>query len=588
MKKLNNKKRLSTIPSKHLNQKEPLRPALLLLIAALLTSITLTQNTQKTVMLIELTRHGARAPLSSISKLIPRDYIKQRGISELTAVGMRQHYLAGRNTAARFPDLFSTISFKSKEYEVRSTDVNRTLESAFSHMFGVRKGVADFTNESLPFENSDSRMLPPQDLLFDPDQVIDFRTPLPNGAVPFPIHAQRDDLDLFLGADGDACPVNGKATSDAFDGLNGRLRGSKPLKELIDRALELYNLKNHFSDKEKNFHLCYSLGDFATQDYVNNPQAPLTPSDELYRRLRACYSLGIIGMFEDKKVVKSTITQVYQKILHYFKDKVNTYDPATDSFKDSKLKYVLYSAHDNTLAPFLIALGVIDPKCIYKQVDEGVELDWCQKSPPLASSLQWELIRLKNPNVVLNEDFGVRFSYNGDYINVCGAQDPKSTQFICKISDFEKIVSEKFVVEDLEDYCGLLPKDDRRLLYTLIFAACFFVVANLMAVCSIISYRAKIDAYRRTSGTYDDKDYASIKGRTLTSASKTALPGQEDRRADELQERLGEQNQVFGDSEGSGVGPGEVVGKRKGLDSSAERDSIEGLRQRLVGQDGDE
>lgn len=42
-----------------------------------------------TVFVLELTRHGARAPIGDVIKYIKRDWIKNFGAGELTDVGMR-------------------------------------------------------------------------------------------------------------------------------------------------------------------------------------------------------------------------------------------------------------------------------------------------------------------------------------------------------------------------------------------------------------------------------------------------------------------------------------------------------------------
>jgi hypothetical protein len=66
--------------------------ALTTIFSILIIGVTYTQRVIKqgdNVFLTELTRHGARAPLSDISNYVKRDWVKNYGKGELTGVGMR-------------------------------------------------------------------------------------------------------------------------------------------------------------------------------------------------------------------------------------------------------------------------------------------------------------------------------------------------------------------------------------------------------------------------------------------------------------------------------------------------------------------
>ena len=82
----------------------------------------------KLLAVFEVTRHGARGGLHT-------DYFNESSPlwrpGELTQVGKRQHYLMGVEVAKRYKDI------SLGDVYVRSTDVNRTIESAQAHMMGV-------------------------------------------------------------------------------------------------------------------------------------------------------------------------------------------------------------------------------------------------------------------------------------------------------------------------------------------------------------------------------------------------------------------------------------------------------------------
>ena len=86
------------------------------------------------IFVIETYRHGAREPI--------RDYwnakdFKSKG--ELTPVGMRQHYYLGQLLRSEYIDSLGFLSpnFNATELYVYSTNVNRTIMSAQSQLYGL-------------------------------------------------------------------------------------------------------------------------------------------------------------------------------------------------------------------------------------------------------------------------------------------------------------------------------------------------------------------------------------------------------------------------------------------------------------------
>lgn len=91
-------------------------------------------STDDVVMIFELARHGSRAP---VIKIGPKsDWVTKAGLGELTNVGMRQRYNLGKNTAARYANLLGT-QFGAEDFIVISTNFNRTIMSAVSHVMGL-------------------------------------------------------------------------------------------------------------------------------------------------------------------------------------------------------------------------------------------------------------------------------------------------------------------------------------------------------------------------------------------------------------------------------------------------------------------
>ena len=87
----------------------------------------------KIAFVFELVRHGARADL--LEGKSPGNFFKV-GKGMLTASGMRQRYLLGAYNKRKYRDLLSS-EFKYGEVYVQSTDVFRTIQSAYSEVLGM-------------------------------------------------------------------------------------------------------------------------------------------------------------------------------------------------------------------------------------------------------------------------------------------------------------------------------------------------------------------------------------------------------------------------------------------------------------------
>ena len=83
-------------------------------------------------------RHGARGPYRSFDEVNWKDLLNEKwnGEGELSSLGMRMHYLLGVSTKKKYSDFLSK-SYNPNEILVTSTDVNRTILSAFSTLQGI-------------------------------------------------------------------------------------------------------------------------------------------------------------------------------------------------------------------------------------------------------------------------------------------------------------------------------------------------------------------------------------------------------------------------------------------------------------------
>ena len=134
-------------------------------------------------------RHGARAPLDLDSSY--KDLQKQSwdNPGELTKIGKRMQYLLGRRNAKRYitEEKLLSENFDPHEILIRSTDVNRTIESALVQL----QGLYPQTNEKL---NAEEAKLA-EDIEYDVTEFVqeinktdgsDY--PIPSGINTPPIH----------------------------------------------------------------------------------------------------------------------------------------------------------------------------------------------------------------------------------------------------------------------------------------------------------------------------------------------------------------------------------------------------------------
>lgn len=91
---------------------------------------------EQLVFAVTLIRHGDRTPTHEI-KSDPHDW--KIGIGELTALGMSQHNLLGQKLRTRYVEKFNLLSpdYINNSIYVRSTDFNRTIQSAESLLSGL-------------------------------------------------------------------------------------------------------------------------------------------------------------------------------------------------------------------------------------------------------------------------------------------------------------------------------------------------------------------------------------------------------------------------------------------------------------------
>ena len=114
------------------------------------------------LFVFEVTRHGARAPfindpLALAGFKVPIEMLTAQGMRQRMLLGMsnQRRYLSGKSSVAEYSSLCNLCSGQSntKPMYVESTNVYRTIQSAYSELHGFFRGVACCSEARTPNKN---------------------------------------------------------------------------------------------------------------------------------------------------------------------------------------------------------------------------------------------------------------------------------------------------------------------------------------------------------------------------------------------------------------------------------------------------
>lgn len=381
----------------------------------------------KLEMAIEVFRHGARQPTDA--PFDPELWPEYKG--ELTAAGMRQHYLLGKEMRRKYIEQHGFLSetFNHSELYVRSTDVNRTLMSVQSHLLGLYPlGEGGLFPGDYPLE----RAVPPYLAKYE-IRDLGFNA-LPDLYQPIPVHVVEKGKDLLL-APFDACP-NYKAMKKAQKETDQYKSFQNEFKSIFTEATKVFNVSKPL-DLSK-------LGSIVSDiqcDIFQNNKLPETLTEELLNNMTMLKGLEVqyvdVGTDEERKLLATPFLQTVQS---YFQAKIKGETP---------IKFAIFSAHDTTLQPFMAALNLTSWNCILDQLEGKInEIGNCVAGYPVfATQIMFELHSdLSDFGVV----YSVKIIYNGVEMKVCESENME-----CLFDEFSQRLDNYLLnQEDFEESCG--------------------------------------------------------------------------------------------------------------------------------------
>ncbi|MCP4180962.1 MAG: histidine-type phosphatase [bacterium] len=318
------------------------------LILIFLFQLTLSAS-EKLIFASVLFRHGDRTPTKALKN---KNNIHQWkiGLGELTPKGMRQEYDLGSYLRERYIKKFKLIpeNYNSNLIYIRSTDINRTLMSAESLLYGF------YPPGSGP-------------LLSDKKSALQYRYQ------PVPVHSVLEMNDKLLSAQSIYKPKIHKLQKKLVYDTNAW----KKMQVLYQCYFEKWSKISGFKiDKLKDVNF------FAANIFIRNIHGIKQPEGitavdeknliELYPWIHAeQYKPQVIGML----ISKDFICQIIKDLKRATK-------------KEKEFKLVFYSAHDTNILGLMSALGVS-----------------LGENPPYASFIAIELFKFKN-------EYFIKLKYN--------------------------------------------------------------------------------------------------------------------------------------------------------------------------------
>ncbi|XGW08623.1 hypothetical protein V3C99_011168 [Haemonchus contortus] len=368
-------------------------------------------------------RHGDRAPTMTYPTDTHQEEAWPNGWGELTELGMRQQYALGNVLRRRYmtgTNPFLNRRCNSKQVYIRSTDVNRTLISAYSNIAGMFAGGEpgkDFPNE----------------------------TDWPTGWTPVPVHTLPGNED-HAGNVFAPCP--------RAEQLDDELRNSKEYKQLAKDNEDFLEYLTKNTGMKVELPNIYLINDVHYIETIYNMSQPEWMTHDVSKRLRNLtsivneYTYGI-----GEPYVPELIRLRGGPMLRSLVDLMNQKKRCLDDSKQQNeckwirpLKYYAYSAHDTTVAALLSTFGD------EMEVIRG-------GLPKYTASVAVELWSLDGEGLAVRILFHGAFHHNYHVITHLTKGCPVDKEF-CPLEVFEKR-SRQFMPVDMKKECERRQRSNR-------------------------------------------------------------------------------------------------------------------------------
>jgi len=394
------------------------------------------------LMVLEIFRHGAREPVY--------DYWNARSFrefGELTSVGMHQHYVLGQYIRQHYINTLHFLSprHEPEEFYVRSTDLNRTIVSAISQLYGL------FPLEEGPFLPSgieEGKTMPPiKDMLKrnSKKRMWNQTYGLPMGFQPVPVISfQEKDDPLLRPYMPSLCPVN--IMMETRQKMKQKYQEWREDFKESFKALEVLVNNSGMTNITITMETASRLYDVFEADRYYNKRLPQNLTTELWNNLTFVSNMNLyyvkLGGSDQQKF---QATPFFKEIIDSFDNKL--------SAAPNTIKFKMFSAHDMTLSYLLTGLNLTSYECLEEVFRTGETKEkHCFSYPEFASNM---FIELEEDD--LTGEKMVRVKYNGENVNLCERES-----FVCEYAEFKQRL-EGFMIEDFKSVCKNRAKSENNI-----------------------------------------------------------------------------------------------------------------------------
>ena len=331
-----------------------------MLIYIIINLILISQTTNKQILkfVFQIHRHGARAPLK-LEKGI--DCYGEKWISEneLTEVGKRSHYLIGIRNRRRFIKNYKFLKkkFDPEEVQIYTTDYNRTIQSVYAQLHGLYPFK---TGKSIPNNLINTNLIRPHSLNYSDfyrkkekeffyNESINYSLPFQMNVFPFHFfYLPNHHVQLQSRKN---CP-NLKKMRKQVEKREDMINFINKLNNKYGKILmKLENTTN--SSFLFNYKTLYKYMDTFIADITDGRNLTLFKKligkDNIEDYKKLCFEFLFLDWngtnYFNVKIAQVTMSYTFKKILNKMDDVI---------YNKSKLKYLIYSMHDNSIGGFEI------------------------------------------------------------------------------------------------------------------------------------------------------------------------------------------------------------------------------------------
>ena len=386
----------------------------------------------ETLFVFEHCRHGARGmkELKNDTDIFKQKWI---GSEELSAVGLRQHYLLGSLMRNQYSQLLDWNNYNTKDIFVYSTPTNRTIMSARAHLFGM------FNNDNIKKLNKNQNEKSIPNYLRNKSKIINFINKTLNNSyilpnkIPseIPIHIVERKEKLFQFEKDDNCigienqrdkNKKKKSVKNAVESFNEKY-GQKLVKYLGEKKEDYFkDLKN-----VQAIALAFIINKIDGRDLSEFQNETGFDLEKFYNdsmKILVQKSLEIQSG-DDEKLIALASSSVLLRFILSFIDKVVENDKKQKKIHDVP-KYFLLSAHDTTIVMSSDLLNILFKSEKY--------------FPSFATSQVYELNKENN-------EYYINLIFNGEKLKTVKYEYFKKT-----------IENEAWTLEETGYFCGFYKK----------------------------------------------------------------------------------------------------------------------------------